>query len=83
MKFKDLLETGGSSTRADQKALLTCILNSCTEHLLASDILLFGAGASLPLSTQSAQRSTPGNYSTLVANVFYFAARLTDCVWNG
>jgi hypothetical protein len=81
--LNDLLETGvgGSSTRADQKALLTCILNSCTEHLLASDILLFGA--SLPLSSQSTQRSTLGNYSTLVANVFYFAARLTDCVWNG
>ena len=45
------------------------------EHLLAADILLFGQGQSTPNST--------GNYSTLLANVFYFATRLTDCLWSG
>lgn len=45
------------------------------EHLLAADVLL-GDQAALPISSG-------GNYSNMANNVFYFASRLVDKVWQG
>lgn len=56
----------------------TTILQSSMEHLIASDVLLYGQANSLPLTFRQA-----GNYNSLAANVFYFASRMVDCVWNG
>lgn len=56
----------------------TGILQTTMDHLIASDVLLYGSASSLPLTVG---QST--DYSTLAANVFYLTSRVTDCLWNG
>lgn len=48
------------------------------DHLIASDVLLYGNASSLPLTVGQSS-----DYSTLAANVFYFTSRVTDCLWSG
>ena len=67
------------SSRREQCDFVTALMNACMDHLLASDVLIFGQSASLPLTAAV----TGTGYSTLAANVFYFASRLVDSVWNG
>lgn len=66
------------STRQEQMAYATALLQLVMEHLVASDVLLCGQSSSLPLTLPM-----NSNYSTLAANVFYFTSRLVDCMWNG
>ena len=50
--------------------MLKCIM----DHLVAADVLL-GDQAALPLSG--------GKYSNMANNVFYFASRVVDKLWQG
>nr|XP_033770548.1 WD repeat and FYVE domain-containing protein 3 isoform X3 [Geotrypetes seraphini] len=63
------------STRTQQKEFQTYILDSVMDHLLAADVLL-GEDASLPITSG-------GSYQVLVNNVFYFAQRVVDKLWQG
>ncbi|XP_028980419.2 WD repeat and FYVE domain-containing protein 3 isoform X4 [Esox lucius] len=63
------------STRTQQKEFQSYILDSVIEHLLAAEVLL-GEDASLPLTSG-------GSYQVLVNNVFYFAQRVVDKLWQG
>ncbi|KAM9447222.1 WD repeat and FYVE domain-containing protein 3 isoform 4-T5 [Clarias gariepinus] len=63
------------STRTQQKEFQSYILDGVMEHLLAADVLL-GEDASMPITTG-------GNYQVLVNNVFYFAQRVVDKLWQG
>ncbi|XP_076854600.1 LOW QUALITY PROTEIN: WD repeat and FYVE domain-containing protein 3 [Brachyhypopomus gauderio] len=62
------------STRTQQKEFQSYILDSVMEHLLAADVLL-GEDASMPITTG-------GSYQVLVNNVFYFAQRVVDKLWQ-
>ncbi|XP_060740179.1 WD repeat and FYVE domain-containing protein 3 isoform X1 [Tachysurus vachellii] len=63
------------STRTQQKEFQSYILDGVMEHLLAADVLL-GEDASMPITAG-------GNYQVLVNNVFYFAQRVVDKLWQG
>ncbi|XP_056017801.1 WD repeat and FYVE domain-containing protein 3-like isoform X2 [Ostrea edulis] len=64
-----------TATRSQRREYQTEILSVIMEHLLAADVLL-GDQAALPISSG-------GNYSNMANNVFYFASRLVDKVWQG
>ncbi|XP_061175428.1 WD repeat and FYVE domain-containing protein 3-like isoform X2 [Saccostrea echinata] len=64
-----------TATRSQRREYQTEILTVIMEHLLAADVLL-GDQAALPLSSG-------GSYSNMTNNVFYFASRLVDKVWQG
>lgn len=66
------------SSRHEQAAFVTVLLQLVMDHLVAADVLLCGQSSSLPLTL-----SASNNYSILAANVFYFTTRVVDCVWNG
>ncbi|XP_077999760.1 WD repeat and FYVE domain-containing protein 3-like [Glandiceps talaboti] len=57
------------------KEFQTEILITLMEHLLAADALL-GEEAALPIASG-------GSYSNMVQNVFYFASRVVDKLWQG
>ncbi|KAL3875787.1 hypothetical protein ACJMK2_033704 [Sinanodonta woodiana] len=60
------------ATRTQQREYQTEILKTLMDHLLAADILLGDLGAH------------PGaNYSIVAQNVFYFASRVVDKLWQG
>ncbi|XP_023930684.1 WD repeat and FYVE domain-containing protein 3 [Lingula anatina] len=71
-----LLETAPEqSTRRQQKEFQTALLKSLMDHLLAADALM-GEQAALPISSS-------GNYNNVANNVFYFASRVVDKLWQG
>uniref|UniRef100_A0A914V9C1 WD repeat and FYVE domain-containing protein 3 n=1 Tax=Plectus sambesii TaxID=2011161 RepID=A0A914V9C1_9BILA len=75
-----LLETTpDTASKKEQNQFVTELLKATMDHLLAGDVLLCGMSASLPLTSNT----TGASYATLATNVFYFASRLVDCVWNG
>ncbi|XP_050392525.2 WD repeat and FYVE domain-containing protein 3 [Patella vulgata] len=62
------------ASRAQQKQFQTEMLKILMEHLLAADVLL-GDQAALPI--------TGNSYSNMANNVFYFASRVVDKLWQG
>ena len=62
------------ATRSQQREYQTEMLKSIMDHLVAADVLL-GDQAALPLSG--------GKYSNMANNVFYFASRVVDKLWQG
>ncbi|KAG1679752.1 WD repeat and FYVE domain-containing protein 3 [Nymphon striatum] len=64
-----------NSTRSQQSEFQTELLTSLMEHLLAADVLL-GEQAALPIADG-------GSYANIGTNVFYFASRVVDKLWQG
>ena len=62
------------ATRSQQREYQTEMLKCIMDHLVAADVLL-GDQAALPLSG--------GKYSNMANNVFYFASRVVDKLWQG
>ncbi|CAM1304230.1 WDFY3 (predicted) [Pycnogonum litorale] len=63
------------STRSQQCEFQTELLTSLMDHLLAADVLL-GEQAALPIANG-------GSYAYIGSNVFYFASRVVDKLWQG
>ncbi|XP_041362357.1 WD repeat and FYVE domain-containing protein 3-like isoform X2 [Gigantopelta aegis] len=63
------------ASRAQQKEYQTEILTMLMEHLLAADVLL-GDQAAMPMAAGT-------SYSSVAHNVFYFASRVVDKLWQG
>ncbi|XP_048248442.1 WD repeat and FYVE domain-containing protein 3-like isoform X1 [Haliotis rufescens] len=63
------------ASRAQQKEFQTELLTTLMGHLLAADVLL-GEQAALPIGTGN-------SYNNMAANVFYFASRVVDKLWQG
>ncbi|XP_066304852.1 WD repeat and FYVE domain-containing protein 3-like isoform X4 [Branchiostoma lanceolatum] len=63
------------ATQTQQRDFQTEVLTTLMDHLLAADALL-GDQAALPLAAG-------GSYNALVSNVFHFASRVVDKLWQG
>ena len=63
------------ASRSQRREFQTDLLKGLMDHLLAADALL-GEQAALPLATG-------GSYANTAANVFYFANRVVDKLWQG
>ncbi|XP_069124433.1 WD repeat and FYVE domain-containing protein 3-like isoform X2 [Argopecten irradians] len=63
-----------NASRAQRKEYQTEIMKTVMEHLVAADVLL-GDQAALPISSG-------GSYTNMANNVFYFASRLVDKMWQ-
>ncbi|CAH1794598.1 unnamed protein product [Owenia fusiformis] len=63
------------STPGQQRELQTEVLKGLMDHLLAADALL-GEQAALPIAIG-------GSYGNMASNVFYFASRVVDKLWQG
>ncbi|XP_014681660.1 PREDICTED: WD repeat and FYVE domain-containing protein 3-like isoform X2 [Priapulus caudatus] len=63
------------STRSQQREFQTALLSILMDHLLAADALL-GEQAALPIAQG-------GSHTHLASNVFYFATRVVDKLWQG
>ncbi|CAI9723395.1 repeat and FYVE domain-containing 3-like isoform X2 [Octopus vulgaris] len=61
--------------RAQQREYQTEIIKTLMDHLLAADVLL-GEQAALPIALG-------GSYVNMANNVFYFASRVVDKLWQG
>ena len=61
--------------RAQQREYQTEIIKTLMDHLLAADVLL-GEQAALPIAMG-------GSYANMANNVFYFASRVVDKLWQG
>ena len=64
-----------NATQSQRREFQTEMLKSLMDHLLAADALL-GDQAALPLANG-------GSYTHMATNVFYFAGRLVDKLWQG
>ena len=63
------------ASRLQQKEFQTEVLSTLMEHLLAADALL-GDQAALPVASG-------GSYTHTANNIFYFAHRVVDKLWQG
>ncbi len=63
------------ASRLQQKEFQTEVLSALMEHLLAADALL-GDQAALPVTSA-------GSYTHTANNIFYFAQRVVDKLWQG
>ncbi|KAK3103345.1 hypothetical protein FSP39_018631 [Pinctada imbricata] len=64
-----------NATRAQRREFQTEVLQTVMDHLLAADVLL-GDQSALP-------NPAIGNYTNMANNVFYFASRVVDKLWQG
>lgn len=63
-----------NATRQQRHEFQTEITKTIMEHLVAADVLL-GEQAALPIATG-------GSYVSMANNVFYFASRVVDKLWQ-
>ncbi|OPL20203.1 wd 3 repeat and fyve domain-containing protein, partial [Mytilus galloprovincialis] len=63
-----------NATRQQRHEFQTEIMKTIMEHLVAADVLL-GEQAALPIATG-------GSYVSMANNVFYFASRVVDKLWQ-